>query len=108
MDSSPKLTDTIAAARTGDKVAAAELMPLLYRELRQLGQAMLRHQPPGHTLQATALVHEAYAKVVGTVDQGWDGRARFGKDKAIAIAAGAKVNAIKVVIAGVLQENWSL
>ena len=77
MDSSPKLTDTIAAARTGDKVAAAELMPLLYGELRQLGRAMMRHQPPGHTLQATALVHEAYAKVAGSIDPGWDGRAHF-------------------------------
>ena len=64
----------MAAARTGDKVAAAELMPLLYGELRQLGNAMMRRQPPGHTLQATALVHEAYAKVAGTTDQGWDGR----------------------------------
>ena len=77
MASPPKLTDTIAAARTGDKVAAAALMPLLYDELRQLGKAMMRQQPAGHTLQATALVHEAYAKVAGCVDPGWDGRAHF-------------------------------
>ena len=77
MHESRKLTDTIAAAKAGDKLAASKLMPLLYGELRRLGQAMMRHQPAGHTLQATALVHEAYAKVAGTTDPGWDGRAHF-------------------------------
>ena len=72
-----KLTQTISAARSGNAQAASELLPLLYDELRSLGQALMRHQPVGHTLQATALVHEAYAKVVGTTDPGWDGRAHF-------------------------------
>lgn len=72
-----KLTQTITAARSGNAHAAAELLPLLYDELRSLGQALMRRQPAGHTLQATALVHEAYAKVVGSADPGWDGRAHF-------------------------------
>jgi RNA polymerase sigma factor (TIGR02999 family) len=72
-----KLTETIAAARSGDRRAAAELMPLLYDELRKLGRSLLKRQVPGQTLQATALVHEAYAKLVGNRDPGWDGRGHF-------------------------------
>jgi RNA polymerase sigma factor (TIGR02999 family) len=72
-----KLTETITAARAGQPQAAAELLPLLYEELRRLGKALIRKQPPGQTLQATALVHEAYAKVVGSTDPGWDGRGHF-------------------------------
>ena len=77
MTDSEKLTETIAAARLGDRKAAADLMPLLYGELRSLGKALIRRQPPGQTLQATALVHEAYAKLVGSTDPGWDGRGHF-------------------------------
>ena len=72
-----KLTETFTAAQAGNPLAAAELLPLLYEELRKLGKSMMRQQPAGHTLQATALVHEAYAKVVGTTDPGWDGRGHF-------------------------------
>ena len=71
------MTETITAAQVGDPRAASELLPLLYNELRSLGRALMRNQPAGHTLQATALVHEAYAKVVGKTDPGWDGRAHF-------------------------------
>ena len=77
MPTSEKLTETIAAVRSGDRKAAADLMPLLYGELRSLGKALIRRQPPGQTLQATALVHEAYAKLVGSTDPGWDGRGHF-------------------------------
>jgi RNA polymerase sigma factor (TIGR02999 family) len=77
MTDKPNLSDTITAATAGDARAAADLMPLLYNELRQLGRALMRHQPTSHTLQATALVHEAYVKVVGSSDPGWDGRAHF-------------------------------
>ena len=77
MTDSEKLTETIAAARLGDRKAAADLMPLLYGELRSLGKALIRRQPPGQTLQATGLVHEAYAKLVGSTDPGWDGRGHF-------------------------------
>jgi RNA polymerase sigma factor (TIGR02999 family) len=72
-----KLTETISAARAGNRKAAADLMPLLYGELRSLGRALIRRQPPGQTLQATGLVHEAYAKLVGSADPGWDGRGHF-------------------------------
>ncbi len=71
------LTRTLDAARTGDRRAAADLMPLLYNELRNLGRSLLSRQPPGQTLQATALVHEAYAKLVGSRDPGWDGSRHF-------------------------------
>ena len=77
MDSTSQLAQTVTAAKNGDALAAAELMPLLYDELRQLGRSLMRHQPADHMLQATALVHEAYAKVVGTNDAGWDCRAHF-------------------------------
>lgn len=72
-----KIADTFFAARTGDRQAAEELLPLLYNELRSLGKAMMKRRPSGETLQATALVHEAYAKVVGSTDPGWDGRGHF-------------------------------
>ena len=77
MENSDRLTETIVLAKAGDRKAAAELMPLLYGELRALGRAMIGRQPPGQTLQATALVHEAYAKLIGREDPGWDGRGHF-------------------------------
>ena len=77
MENSEKLSETIIAAKTGDRKAAAELMPLLYGELRALGRVLIGRQPPGQTLQATALVHEAYAKLIGSEDPGWDGRGHF-------------------------------
>lgn len=69
--------DMARAAATGDRRAAAELLPLVYDELRRLAQARLAQLPPGNTLQATALVHEAYVKLVGKCDPGWDGQAHF-------------------------------
>ena len=77
MNDISRLTETITAAPGGDPRAAAELLPLLYDELRSLGKALMRNQPADHTLQATALVHEAYAKLVGSADPGWDGRAHL-------------------------------
>ena len=71
-----KLTDTIAPGSSRDH-EGAELLPELYVELRKLGKALLNRRPAGQTLQATALVHEAYAKIVGTTDPGWDGRGHF-------------------------------
>jgi RNA polymerase sigma factor (TIGR02999 family) len=60
----------------GDKIALEELMPLVYDELRRLAQAYLRRENPGHTLQSTALVHEAYIRLI---DQrvSWQNRAHF-------------------------------
>ncbi|MGD8451920.1 MAG: ECF-type sigma factor [Phycisphaerae bacterium] len=61
----------------GGREAARDLLPLVYDELRQLAQARLRKLPPGQTLQATALVHEAYMRLVGREDPGWGDRAHF-------------------------------
>lgn len=57
--------------------AAQDLLPRVYDELRNLARARLRKVPPGGTLQATALVHEAYLRVVGDHDPGWDGCGHF-------------------------------
>jgi RNA polymerase sigma factor (TIGR02999 family) len=65
-----KLTD-------GDQEAAAKLVPLVYEELRRLAARHLRHEHPDHTLQATALVHEAYVKLAAQRDAKWQNRAQF-------------------------------
>ena len=77
MKESERLPQTINAARSGDRKAADELMPLLYSELREFGRTLMKRQAPGQTLQATALVHEAYAKLVKSEDPGWDGKGHF-------------------------------
>jgi len=67
----------LRAAAAGSAEAARDLLPLVYAELRSLARARLRKLPPGQTLQPTALVHEAYLRVAGAEDPGWDGRAHF-------------------------------
>jgi RNA polymerase sigma factor (TIGR02999 family) len=62
---------------TSSEAAAGELLPLVYDELRRLAHARLRQEPAGQTLQATALVHEVYLRLVGDEDPGWNGRAHF-------------------------------
>jgi RNA polymerase sigma factor (TIGR02999 family) len=65
-------------ATRGEPHAAEQLLPLVYEELRQLAAQRLAHEKPGQTLQATALVHEAYLRLVGPEDgQLWAGRAHF-------------------------------
>ncbi len=76
-DDTKPVTRVLRAAVQGDPRAAEELLPLVYDELRTLARARLRKIPPGQTLQPTALVHEAYMRVVGTDDPGWDGRGHF-------------------------------
>lgn len=62
----------------GDSQASAELLPLVYQELKQLAAARMAAERADHTLQATALVHEAYLRLVGSNDQeGWDSRGHF-------------------------------
>jgi RNA polymerase sigma factor (TIGR02999 family) len=71
-------TRLIEAAVAGDPKAAADLLPLIYDELRKLATARLAAEKPGQTLQATALVHEAYLRLVGSdPDQPWNGRGHF-------------------------------
>jgi RNA polymerase sigma factor (TIGR02999 family) len=71
------LTNILSAIGRGDPLAADRLLPLVYEELRTLAARQLAHERPGQTLQATALVHEAYLRLVGVHDPGWDGRAHF-------------------------------
>jgi RNA polymerase sigma factor (TIGR02999 family) len=73
-----EVTSILSAIEAGDPHAAAHLLPLVYDELRQLAAARLAAEKPGQTLQATALVHEAYLRLVD-VDrvQHWDSRAHF-------------------------------
>jgi RNA polymerase sigma factor (TIGR02999 family) len=67
----------LRAASDGDHQAAADLLPLVYSALRRLAQARMAKTPPGNTLQPTALVHEAYLRLVGSDDPSWSGRAHF-------------------------------
>jgi RNA polymerase sigma factor (TIGR02999 family) len=69
------LTRLLDAAAAGDRQAAADLLPLVYDELRKLAAAKLAAESPGHTLDPTALVHEAYLRLIG--DQRFDGRGHF-------------------------------
>ena len=71
------LTQILNAVRDGDQKAAAELLPLVYGELRQLARARMAKTPPGQTLQPTALVHEAYLRLIGADDPGWNSRGHF-------------------------------
>ena len=71
------VTRILSAIEQGDARAADELLPLIYEELRLLAAAKMAHERPGHTLQATALVHEAYIRLVGSQDQDWKGRTHF-------------------------------
>jgi RNA polymerase sigma factor (TIGR02999 family) len=68
----------LTAIARGDPHAASQLLPLLYDELRRLAAQRLAHEKPGQTLQPTALVHEAYLRLVNDrPDQHWDGRGHF-------------------------------
>ena len=69
------VTRLLDAAAAGNRQAAADLLPLVYEELRKLAAARMAAEAPGHTLDATALVHEAYLRLVG--DQRFDGRGHF-------------------------------
>jgi RNA polymerase sigma factor (TIGR02999 family) len=72
-----EITRILTAIDQGDAQAANELLPLVYDELRRLAAQKLSHEKPGQTLQATALVHEAYLRLVGSEDQHWDSRGHF-------------------------------
>src|SRR5262249_54018513 len=74
-DGMPDVTQLLDAAAAGDPRAAAELLPLVYDELRKLAAARMAAEAPGQTLQPTALVHEAYLRLVG--DQHFNGRGHF-------------------------------
>ena len=71
----PDITQLLEAAQAGDRQAAADLLPIVYDELRKFAAAKMANEQAGHTLDATALVHEAYLRLVG--DQAFEHRGHF-------------------------------
>ena len=78
-DPSPpgRVTELLLELSGGNRTVVDELIPFLYAELRRIASAQLRAERPGHTLQATALVHEAYLKLVDQRQVNWQNRAHF-------------------------------
>ncbi len=72
-----QITQLLVAWGDGDSHALQELMPLVYRELRRIAHGRLGRERPGHTLQTTALVHEAYLRLVDQQEASWKNRAQF-------------------------------
>jgi RNA polymerase sigma factor (TIGR02999 family) len=72
-----EVTRILQAAQRGDPAAADQLLPLVYEELRKLATAKMAQESPGQTLQPTALVHDAWLRLVGNENQKWNGRAHF-------------------------------
>src|SRR2546428_11306181 len=72
-----KVTRILGAIEHGDPKAADELLPLVYEELRRLAAHKMANEAAGQTLQPTALVHEAWLRLVGSENQKWNGRAHF-------------------------------
>jgi RNA polymerase sigma factor (TIGR02999 family) len=72
-----RVTAALGQLRSGNRQAAADLLPLVYDELRRLAARAFESQPADHTMQPTALVHEAYLRLVRNGDQGWHDRTHF-------------------------------
>jgi len=94
-----QVTRILGALTAGERDATDELLPLVYDDLRRLAAARMARLSPGQTLQATELVHEAYMRLVGTADPGWQGRAHF---------FGAAARAMRNVVRDHLQRKGSL
>jgi RNA polymerase sigma factor (TIGR02999 family) len=71
------VTRILTAIEQGDVRAADELLPIVYEELRRLAAQKMSKEQPGQTLQATALVHEAYIRLIGSDDRDWSGKTHF-------------------------------
>jgi len=71
------VTRLIAAINNGDQQAMADLLPVVYDELRRLARARMATERVDHTLDPTALVHEAYLRLIGDISPQWDGRGHF-------------------------------
>jgi len=78
------IAKVLAAIAAGQRDAAEQLMPLVYDELHQVAERLLRHESSGHTLQPTALVNEAYLRLIGQTNVDWQGKTHF-------FAIGAKI-----------------
>lgn len=72
-----EVSQLLIAWSNGDEAAADQLMPVVYGELRRMARRYMAGQPAGHTLQTTALIHEAYLKLLGKEDRHWQNRAHF-------------------------------
>jgi len=72
-----EVTRILDALQQGDPRAGEELLPLVYAELRRLAAHKMTHEAPGQTLQPTALVHEAWLRLAGSGEQGWNSRGHF-------------------------------
>ena len=97
-DALEAVTRILSVVDSGERNPSDELLPLVYGDLRKLAAARLARLAPGQTLQATALVHEAYLRLVGSTDPGWQGRAHF---------FGAAARAMRNVVADHLQRKGS-
>lgn len=80
-----EITRILATLSDGDRATAAELLPLVYDELRLLAGGLMQAQGPGHTLQPTALVHEAYLRLTNGRQERWVDRAHFFRVAAVAM-----------------------
>ena len=72
-----EVTRVLSAVSRGERQASEELLPLVYDKLRELARRKLAHEPPGHTLQPTALVHEAFLRLLGDRRASWNDRRHF-------------------------------
>jgi RNA polymerase sigma factor (TIGR02999 family) len=98
-EASRQVTLILNALSAGAPLASDELFTLVYGDLRKLAAARLSRLAPGQTLQATALVHEAYVHLVGASDPGWQGRAHF---------FGAAARAMRNILADQLKRKGRL
>ena len=96
---SQAVTGILDALSAGHSGVSEELLPLVYEDLRRLAAARMSRLAPGQTLQATELVHEAYVRLVGSNDRGWQGRAHF---------FGAAARAMRNVVIDHLRRKRSL
>jgi RNA polymerase sigma factor (TIGR02999 family) len=94
-----RLLHQLARPAEGERKGTSELLPLVYSDLRRLASARMARLAPGQTLQATELVHEAYVRLVGATDPGWQGRAHF---------FGAAARAMRDIVADHLRSKASL
>ncbi len=77
MDHKPEITELLVQWKNGDEHALETLMPLVERELRRIASRQMRREKPNHTLQTTALINEAYMKLIGATDVDWQNRSQF-------------------------------
>lgn len=72
-----RVSQILTCLERGERASSEELLPLVYQELRKLARSRMAAQPPGQTLQATALVHEAYVRLAHSDSEGWEGKGHF-------------------------------